>query len=278
MSVSTEGAVNGKKGIGEASGEILNSMLGAFSPIGIAHSETFVGGAARTLTPTVLKPLTDLTANENFFGTRIFAENMEFDTPKPDSHLAMRSTNVVWKWIAESLNDNTGGSAHRSGLIDISPDKMGYVFNYFVGSAGAFYSTAVHDGIKLAEDREVKTKEIPFVRKLSGSVDWHKDQNVFYERKDEIGQIREEYKALDAGQEREQFKAKHSAELAMSSIEKVTSKKLSSIRKKINAIKDDEDLTDKQKDELIEPLDLRMKAAVNHFNKLYREKTEKAKH
>lgn len=278
VSVSTEGAVNGKKGIGEASGEILKSMLGAFSPIGIAHSETFAGGATRTLAPTVLKPLADLTANENFFGTRIFAENMEFDTPKPDSHLAMRSTNVVWKWIAESLNDNTGGSAHRSGLIDISPDKMGYVFNYFVGSAGAFYSTAVHDGIKLAEDREVKTKEIPFVRKLSGSVDWHKDQNVFYERKDEIGQIREEYKALDAGQEREQFKAKHSAELAMSSIEKVTSKKLSSIRKKINAIKDDEDLTDKQKDELIEPLDLRMKAAVNHFNKLYREKTEKAKH
>lgn len=272
VSVSTEGAVNGKKGVGEASGEILKAMLDAFSPIGVAKSETLVGGVARTLAPTVLKPLADLTANENFFGSKIFAENMDFDTAKPNSHLSMRSTNVAWKWIAEALNDNTGGSAYRSGVIDISPDKMGYIFNYFVGSAGAFYSTAVHDGIKLSEGREIKTKEIPFVRRLSGAVDWHKDQNTFYERKEELEQIRDEYKSMPFGAEKTKFLERYRDEIQLAARAKVASVSLSHVRKQKNRINDNPSLSDKQKDEALDPLDLRMKGTVDRFNALYSDK------
>lgn len=272
VSVSTEGAVNGKKGIGEASGEILKAMLGAFSPIGIAHSETLAGGATRTLAPTVLKPLADLAANENFFGSKIFAENMDFDTAKPNSHLSMRSTNDAWKWISEALNDNTGGSAYRSGVIDISPDKMGYIFNYFVGSAGAFYSTAAHDGIKLSEGREIKTKEIPFVRRLSGAVDWHKDQNTFYERKEELEQIRDEYKSMPFGAEKTKFLERYRDEIQLAARAKIASVSLSHVRKQKNRINDNPSLSDKQKDEALDPLDLRMKGTVDRFNALYSDK------
>ncbi len=270
IAVSSESAVNGGKGIGEAAGEILMSILGAFSPLGIAKSNSVDSSLVRSASPTVLKPLADLTANENFFGSKIFAENMDFDTPKPNSHLSMRSTNEVWKWIAEFMNDSTGGSAYRSGAVDISPDKMNYIFNYFMGSAGKFYSDIVTDGIKFAQDREIKTKEIPFVRKFVGEVDWRSGQGEFYERKERIAQANEELKSINDPAERAAFRFEHGKVLNMSLRANATAKKLTAIRKQKNRIIDDENLSQKEKDEKIKPLDLRTKAALDSFSKNYK--------
>jgi hypothetical protein len=270
LATSTDSAVNGKKGIGETSMAMLKALMGAFSPIGVAESNTFWGGTIRTIAPTAVKPIADLASNENFFGSKIFAENFEFDAQKPQSHLHLRSTNDVWVWASEFLNDSTGGSSYRSGLIDISPDRMGYLFNYFVGGAGQFYSRVVHLGIKGAQDREIEPTDIPFLRRFEGEVKPYPDQHAFYDRKEKIDQIVAERKSLAYGSDaRADFEKKFQRELGLNLMVKATAAELTALRKKRNKISDDAAMSEKDKDEQLKPIEERMKAAVDRFNKAY---------
>lgn len=273
LATTTDSAINSNKGIGESAGAMVKAMMGAFSPIGVAESNSFAGAATRTLAPTAFKPLADLAANENFFGSKVYQENFEFGVKKPQSHLHLRSTNDFWVWASEFLNDSTGGSPYRSGLIDVSPDKMGYIFNYFVGGAGQFYSRLVHLGIKGAEDREIKATEIPFVRRFTGEVNWYADQQKFYERKEKIDQVVAELRKLPTNSsERKSFKEEHRKLIELSYISNSVKNALADLRKQRNKILDDEELSEKEKEEKLKPLDLKMKTQVDRFNAAYLKK------
>ncbi len=271
LATTLDSGVNGNKNVAQSAGTMVKAMMGAFSPLGVAESDSFAGAATRSLAPTAVKPLADLAANENFFGSKIFAENFEFGTKKPDSHLHLRSTNDFWVWTAEFLNDSTGGSPYRSGLIDVSPDKMGYMFNYFVGGAGQFYSRIVHLGIKGVQDREIKATEVPFVRRFTGKVNWYADQQKFYDRKEEIDQLVDERKTLDYGsQERKEFELEHKAMLSLQLTSKSVAAELTRLRKQRNKITDDEDMSEKDKEEKLKPIELKMQTAINRFNAAYK--------
>ncbi len=273
LATSTDSAINSNKGIGESAGAMVKAMMGAFSPIGVAESNSFSGTATRTLAPTALKPLADLAANENFFGSKVYQENFEFGTSKPQSHLHLRSTNDFWIWTSEFLNDATGGSPYRSGLIDVSPDKIGYVFNYFVGGAGQFYSRIVHLGIKGAQDREIEATDVPFVRRFTGKVNWYPDQQKFYERKEKIDQVVSELKTLPMGSdERAEYKNEYSKLIELSFISKSVANHLADLRKQRNKITDNEDLSEKEKEEKIKPIELKMKGHIDRFNAAYLKK------
>lgn len=270
LATSTDSAINSNKGVGESAGAMVKALMGAFSPVGVAESNSFAGTATRTLAPTAIKPLADLAANENFFGSKVYQENFEFGTTKPESHLHLRSTNDFWVWTSEFLNDATGGSPYRSGLIDVSPDKIGYIFNYFVGGAGQFYSRIVHLGIKGAQDREIEAPDVPFVRRFTGKVNWYPDQQKFYERKEEIDQVFSELKSLPiTSPERESFKNEHKTLLSLTFISKSVAKDLANLRKQRNKIMDNENFSEKEKEDLLKPIELKMKAAVDRFNAAY---------
>lgn len=266
IGTSAEASIVGTKGIGKSSADIMKAFFGSFSPIGIAESNSVTGSVVRTITPTVGKPLVDIAANENFFGGPVYRENFQFGTPKPESQLSMRSTNVAWKWLAEFMNDATGGSQFRSGAVDVSPDKLGYVFDYLVGSSGAFYSKIVHMGLKTAQGRELEDREIPFLRKVSGKVMRYEDQTKFYERKDEIGQAEKEWKAL-TGSERIKFYKEHSSIIRMKGALKQTEDRLKDLRKRRDAIEEDESLSEKTKDARLELIEKQIKQHVDRFNK-----------
>jgi hypothetical protein len=271
LATTLDSGVNGNKSVAQSAGTMVKAMMGAFSPLGVAESDSFAGAATRSLAPTAVKPLADLAANENFFGSKIFAENFEFGTKRPDSHLHLRSTNDFWVWTAEFLNDSTGGSPYRSGLIDVSPDKMGYMFNYFVGGAGQFYSRIVHLGIKGVQEREIEATEVPFVRRFTGKVNWYADQQKFYDRKEEIDQLVDERKTLDYGsQERKEFELEHKAMLSLQLTSKSVAAELTRLRKQRNKITDDEDMSEKDKEEKLKPIELKMQTAINRFNAAYK--------
>lgn len=266
LGTSFEAMAADPKTIGKQAANTAKAAFGAFSPIGLAQSETVAGALSRSATPTLFKPVVDLAANENFFGSQIYRENYPFGTPKPESHLTRRSTNENFKTVSQFLNQVTGGSEYRPGFIDINPDKLSYIFDYFTGSAGAFVNRTGDAASKLARGETLEDRQIPFYRQVSGNVLPYADQNSFYERKDEIDQINRELRSLK-GAERFRFRKENSEKLKLRQFANTTGKRLTRLRKRRDAIEADKDLTPKERQEKLDEIQDRMKVVVDRFNK-----------
>ncbi|PSW05462.1 LPD38 domain-containing protein [Photobacterium lipolyticum] len=138
IGTSMEAVVSGSKTTASGAGDIVTAALGSFSPIGMQESDTASGFILKNALPTILKPFAEVGLNENFMGGQVYRENLPFGTPRPDSELGRRGTAEQYKKFAQWLNEKTGGSAYRSGGIDINPDVMKYVVNYLGGGALRF--------------------------------------------------------------------------------------------------------------------------------------------
>lgn len=273
LGTSAEGVTNGNTSVGKAATDLTLATLGSFSPIGFQDSESGVGLMLKNITPTLGKPLVDVALNENFMGSSIYNENFPFGVPKPDSSLARRSTPEGYKAIAEFLNDVSGGSQWRSGAIDINPDVMRYYVDYFLGGAGKFVLSKVPDNAyNLANGVEMEPHQQLFLSRVNGRVLPYEDMDRFYTRRDEIGQIAEEFKGL-RGAERMEFGRDHRGKLALQSLIKATEKQLKGFRQQRDAIYR-MDLSPAEQDKRLEVIEKRMKTAVDQFNRAYKRAAE----
>ena len=257
------------KSIGSSAGRLTLATLGSFSPIGFQDSNTVTGGILKNATPTVVKPIVDIALNENFFGSSIYTENFPFGTPKPDSSLGRRSTPEAYRKLASWLNESTGGSKYRSGAIDINPDVMRYVADYFGGAAYGFFGSklpdAFHRGINGVE---LEVNRMPFVSRIAGKVMPYDDMGKFYERRDEVNQLKAEYETLN-GAERSEFNKEYGKKMRLSLGIKAAEKKLKALRRKRDAIYADESMGFAQRDLKLKAIQLQMKRYIDRINKAY---------
>lgn len=119
-----------------------------------------------SMLPNIAKPFGDLLINRNYFDSPIYQE--QFDSDRAASTLGREDTGEVWKWIARSLNDVTGGSGAVSGGIDAQPEALRYLFEAY---AGGLYRTA-EDTYKFAtednDDDKTLAQRLPIVRSYVG--------------------------------------------------------------------------------------------------------------
>jgi phospholipid N-methyltransferase len=267
-----EGTTNGNTSIGKAATDLTLATLGSFSPIGFQESQSLTGTVVRNITPTLGKPLVDIGFNENFMGTSIYSENFPFGTPQPESQLGRRSTPEGYKAIAEFLNEVSGGSQWRSGYIDINPDVMRYVANYFTGAAGKFvFDKAPNNLYHLATLTPIEARETLFISRVSGRVLPYADREKFYSRRDEIGQIEAEWKGL-RGADRMSFYRDNRSLIRLKPLIKSSEKQLKALRQqrdRIYAL----DLPRKQQEARMEVIDARMKRVIDRFNREYAKAT-----
>ena len=252
----------------EASNVAL-ATLGSFSPIGFQDAKTAHGLLLKNATPTVAKPVVEVALNENFAGSSIYSENFPFGVQKPESSLGRRSTPGGYVSLTKWLNEATGGSDYRSGAIDVNPDVLQHFVDFYAGGAGKFFGDKLPDAIaRKAQDVEVEPHRVPFLGRLAGRVLPYEDINQFYERRNEIGQIQAELKAL-RGKERSEFRSEYREMLALSPLLKASDKRLKALRKKRTRIYEDETLSAKERDLKLKAVESEMKRVVDRFNKRY---------
>lgn len=231
-----EAVVSGAKSPGAAAGDLALAVAGSFSPIGYSDSESLSGLLLKNATPTIMKPIVDMSMNENFFGGTIRTENFPFGAQKPESSLGRRGTAEGYKALARFLNDSTGGSQFRPGAIDVSPENMAYLVDFALGASGSFWLDKAPDFvIKSATRTEVDPQKVPFLGKLNGKVMPYEDRNEFYSHRDEIEQIRSEAEALSGSQLRA-FKKEYGSRLALRPKMKAAEKKLKGLRERRDLI------------------------------------------
>ena len=171
-----------------------NGLVNAFSPINFGQSESLGRSIAKGGIPTVAKPLFDAWGfNETYFGGPVAAEQLPFGTKRPESSMSFRSPEAVKSWFSW-LNQATGGSDRVSGSIDINPDRMWYVFEYFVGGAGNFVTRtgktiASVQGKFRDSDYDIAINDIPFARIMYGEQSKYYDHGKYRDNETEVNQL-----------------------------------------------------------------------------------------
>lgn len=252
----------------EAAKNLVLAVAGSFSPIGFEDSDELSSLFLKNLTPTIFRSITQVGVNENFAGSPIYREDFPFGTPTPDSSRAFRSTPEAYQDFAKFLNEFTGGTSNISGAIDVNPDVMQHLVNYYGGGAWGFVEKTADFAKRVATGEEVERYRVPFAGRFSGNVSEYGDMQRFYERRDELGQIANEADSL-RGREKIDYRRDHQQQLRLFNRATNLEKQLTELRKRRDRIEETETLTDEAKKRRTEMVEKQMKRRIDDFNKRY---------
>jgi hypothetical protein len=169
---------HGGRTAGEASFEMADASISAFSPVTFGSSDNMITKAGKTFTPSLALPMVELMVNEDWMGNRIY-----FDYEgKAKSEQAYDSPEFM-KDFFQGLNKMTGGTEISGGSefysIDINPDKITHGISAYAGGIGqTFYKTG--ETIKsLAEGETPDIGRFPILSKFYGRSDYAELSDYF---------------------------------------------------------------------------------------------------
>ena len=217
MGVASVEAMSGHRDPMDAMMFLATSATSAFSPISFGQSDNPGTYALKAVAPTVMKPLAEISANETYFGDKVYMEQLPFGTPRPKSEMSFRSPKYVQEFFTW-MNEATGGSKYKSGSVDVNFDPYWYLFEYFIGGSGRFLGqggkaiydigqttvSAVSEGAKgqnvfdalkrmqEAPKPDMSLTRMPLARKVYGEASRYYDFDLFEENAQEVMQLKKE--------------------------------------------------------------------------------------
>ena len=179
---------------GEATGGLLTGAISLMSPVRIPQAD--LPSAAVAFTPLVGKPIMENLLNQNFFGGPIYQESV-FDNA-PASELGRPTTGEGWKWLAQTMNEVTGGSAAVKGKIDLQPEIYRQLIEGWLG--GPYQLAKQVAGLPEAEG----AADIPGLKSFVGTGSEYAPQTQYFENSTVIRQIMNRFNKLTPEQQAEQ--------------------------------------------------------------------------
>ena len=225
----------------EAASYLTNSIIGSFSPISLSKSSSGWGSVVKTVTPTVLKPVTELALNENFFGSPIYREDIGFGADTPDSSKSMKGTAEWSKSLTSFLNQATGGNQFEKGLVDLSPDTIEYLITFIGGGTAKFMNRTFSTIGDIADGKasDIEFNDVPLARQFLGTVRKSEAAGRYYESRKELLKDKNKVKAARAaGKPVTQEMREIAALIRLEKQVQSKVKKLSIIEKRVKQIED----------------------------------------
>jgi hypothetical protein len=260
----TSRALRGGYDAGEATSSIVGTIVDTINPLG--GTENF----ANFFAPTVVDPFIDVMQNEDFAGKPIFKEAFPGDR-SPESQRYWSTTNPSAIWVAQNINSLTGGTSAIPGFIDLSPDVMNFWLEFATGGVGRFVQRTAELPIRVFDeglDEEIY-REIPFVRKIIGSVSTREDYGRYIEKRDEILLAGEELKEAVDNQDRERALAareRFAEELRYLPRVRAVDNAIRKVNRQMNQVRDNRNLSDERRREIMDRLDERKQLLISRGN------------
>jgi hypothetical protein len=264
-------AARGEYDAGEATSTIFGTIGDTLNPIGGAESW------ANLVAPTVADPFIDILENEDFADKPIYKEGLPFDrTPAPASQLYWSTTSPSAVWITNNLNAITGGNEVRPGFVDWSPDVVDFWFEFATGGVGRFVQRIAELPFKAADEglSDEVAREIPFFRKIVGSVSEREDMGSYIEGAKAVLTAGEELKRArevgDAAWAKETIQ-RYGKELRLVGPIKSLESALRETSKMRNQINANPNIPDEQRRVLLDRLEERKQMILSRANSLLRD-------
>jgi hypothetical protein len=176
----------------------------------------------------------------DYSGRPIMPTPSPFDaTPPPKSQRYWSNVGPIPKAIAQKINELTGGNEVRAGGLDVSPETIGQVFDFFTGSAGKFAERLVNlpRGVLKASQGQMEWSDmigdIPMTRKVYGAVPSYVDTVRYQDLRKEILTVADEVKLAQTTRDTKRLsdiRSSASAELKMVEMIKHTEQSLKELR------------------------------------------------
>lgn len=253
----------------------MSSIINSFSPVQFGNYSTWESGLMSVLTPSGLMPFGEAALNETFFGTQVYREQLPFGKPVPEYQLSFKSP----QWLKDSagwVNEATGGSEYRAGVVDFNPDRLHYYYNFYIGGFGRFVDrsgTLIYSASQMAKEGEkvrMTASDLPLARQIYGESSKFYDYDKFKGNVVNVQQLVAEYEDPNT---RSSDKDRYGKIFLLRNQLKVVEKKLERNRKAINEARKIDNYVDKQN--RIFELYEEQREIMMMFNKLYDEKGPK---
>jgi hypothetical protein len=251
----------------KASGDLLSTFLGSFSPIGFFPL------------PTITQPFWELAKNENYFGSPIYKENFPTGVQSPASQLAMSTTRTPFKNAAKILNSLTGGNEYESGYMDVSPDALEHIAEFALGGAGTFGLRSMNAFEKWMAGEELESREVPFLRRVMGEPDKNIAVADYYDRKVKLEQKEAAIQGL-RGADRIKYREQNQDYVTMFGVLNSIERKLRKIRQMESQLRSRAALSPANAEQYatgLEVLEERKQKLYDQFNNLYDKRVGRTK-
>lgn len=256
---STGEVLAGSETPGSAAFNTIKSAATAFNPLGGE------GSALQMLSPTILDPFVQAAENKSWTGQPVVPEQMPFGLQKPDSQLSTRRTSATAKAVAQWLNRATGGDEVTPGKVDVSPAMLDHFFEFVVGGTGRTIERAA----QLPGKDEIKSRDIPVVRRFVGEVPENPNLTEFYRTaktiEDAYARTKHYLKSGDKDRARSYYKA--------NKIELDMRRYIDEVRGKLKELREIEDKAVKQnRPDVVKKARDRMEMEARKFMTVFRRK------
>lgn len=238
---------------GGSAASALMTFVDAYNPLGGAQD------ILNVVAPTLVDPIVDVVRNKDYAGNDIVPERPSFGVPVPNSQKYWSNTGEIPIYIAQQLNALTGGNEVRPGAVDQSPEVLQYGFDYVTGALGKFVqrlgTLALDTGPKALQGdfADIEIGDIPFARRLVGSINSRAATERYYAIAEEIGYVDKELELAketgDVAAARKLFETKR-AEVELIDTFEGVNKTLSDLRKQLRDLRENETVPEKRKREI----------------------------
>ena len=259
MSSMVRGSMTAGQGFNSLAGTTLNTL----SPIGdIWQTQKGKVGPMLfdALAPTVADPFIDVYKNEDFSGKDIYKEGFP-GSEIPSSQLYWSTTSPLYTKISQVLNQATGGTPVTSGLIDWSPDVVEYWMDTAFGGIGRFGERVAmlpfQDYVEEGSISEDVVNQIPFARKIFGSITERQDLGVYFNKKEGVEEAIREIKFSQKTRDParlQKMRTKYSEEIPYIQLVRNVENSRRKISQRINAVKNNSQISEARKKEIVERL------------------------
>jgi hypothetical protein len=188
--------------------------------------------------------------------------------------MGFKSTSAPAKWLAEALNNETGGNEVRPGFINVNPAFFDFAVSSIAGGAGRTYLQTVSAPMKIAADDEVKAREVPFLNIFLGAKPEYQTEKKYFEAVRNVETAKDELKTYRQKGDTEMVKQileDHGHEIRLQVAAKETKNLLNRLKKRDLALDKN---NPPNRRELKKQIEEQRREAMARFNKKYRQAVE----
>ena len=152
----------------------------------------------KSFIPSAAKPIVDAILNESWTGVPIYNDS-EFVKTYPGWKKAYKGTNDMLVDVSRWLNEHSGGSDYRQGVIDINPAAIEYIAEQYLGGVGSTINQFFKMGQTATGAMEFEWRNVPvasrFVNSGNETTQIRAIRGSYYDYREEMDAVGKEFNA-----------------------------------------------------------------------------------